>query len=566
MCRWAAGRPRATAPSRSGMTRFGWLAIVGMLLACHLAVPAGTTAAGGWSEPVKLSGDTIWPWFPDIAAGSDGRVHVVWNGGGNRGDRNEVGALYYTTTSDRTSWSRPNDIALIWQGHALRSSIAADAAGRVHLVYKGLGELGPEALTRRVLGEEDLWHMTAAGAEADQISSWSTTMKVNLGTVGYFSDLAIDSRGVLHTVFTEVEAGRWDIYYRRSTDGGATWSRRIALDGVHFVWWYRAQLKIDAWDRLHVVWEMTDMTNLGRTLGAAYAVSTDGGDSWRVSRWQRLTPDLTDGGRGHPPLPGPQQPSIGVDGWGRVLLVFRDPESDRIVFQLSHNGIDWSEPSPLPGISRGIRRPYDVYDMVTDSAGRVHLAVVGYPTGSDWLGLLHSVWDGQGWSMPAVVTAAPPVPEYAAYASAAQDDSQALPLLSPPYPEYPRLAVSRGNRLHLVWFGGDRPSVDRVAVGIWYSTLLTEAPEQAPPSTAMASPARPPRRAAAQPLLRPPPAAVQPLPVVPPASVSGATGEMPSVTYRQWQVVPLLMAGVAVVPVLAVILLVRLRSFHRTGG
>jgi hypothetical protein len=126
--------------------------------------------------------------------------------------------------------------------------------------------------------------------------------------------------------------------------------------------------------------------------------------------------------------------------------------------------------------------------------------------------------------------------------------------------------VSRGNRLHLVWFGGDRPSVDRVAVGIWYSTLLTEAPEQAPPSTAMASPARPPRRAAAQPLLRPPPAAVQPLPVVPPASVSGVTGEMPSVTYRQWQVVPILMAGVAVVPVLAVILFVRLRSFHRTGG
>ena len=97
---------------------------------------------------MKISGDTSGPWFPDVAADDYGNVHVVWNGpfadnppadslvktalapaGARPGAAlvrpgREVGALYYTRWDGR-AWTEPADVALIWVGHALRSSIAA---------------------------------------------------------------------------------------------------------------------------------------------------------------------------------------------------------------------------------------------------------------------------------------------------------------------------------------------------------------------------------------------------------------------------------------------------------
>jgi hypothetical protein len=78
--------------------------------------------------------------------------------------------------------------------------------------------------------------------------------------------------------------------------------------------------------------------------------------------------------------------------------------------------------------------------------------MVGRPTGASVWALLHAEWDGQRWHEPSVVS------------------------LAPPYAEYPRLSISQGNQLHLVWFGGDKESIDRNPVGIWYSTLQTRAP------------------------------------------------------------------------------------------
>jgi hypothetical protein len=121
---------------------------------------------------------------------------------------------------------------------------------------------------------------------------------------------------------------------------------------------------------------------------------------------------------------------------------------------VSTDGAQWSQPRRIPGIKSGVQRPYDVYDMVTDSAGHVHLVVVGYALESDAMALLHSEWNGHTWSPPDVI------------ASGA------------PYPEYPRLAVGEGNRLHVVWFGGDKLTIDRSPVGIWYSTAPTAAPKQ----------------------------------------------------------------------------------------
>jgi hypothetical protein len=402
----------------------------------------------GWSEPVNVSNGEA-GWFPNIAADDFGNVHIVWNGflpdHPDHPGPHDTGtaapassrltdALYYTHTGGE-AWAKPEEIAYICCGHALRSALTTDPTGRLHLLYKGLG-VGQDSLR-----QEDIWHTAADIGQISQPQPWKAPKRINRSFQGYFSDVAIDSRGVLHAITMESIQGSYGIFYNNSTDGGEIWSERIALEEADAVWWYRAQIKIDTQDRIHVVWEVLDPSaGLGAIKASVYAQSTDGGKTWSRVRFTR------------PASAGPQQPAIGIDGNGTIVYISRDPTSNRILYQISTDGVRWSEATPIPGVDAGVPRGYDMYDTVTDSAGHVHLALVGYPTGSTTMSLLHAEWDGRRWATVSLVAA------------------------SPPYPEYPRLALSEGNQLHLVWFTGDRPSTDREPTGVWYSTRELPAP------------------------------------------------------------------------------------------
>lgn len=419
-----------------------------LLAAIALAVPSVAAAeTGAWSKPVVISGN-VGGSFPDIAVDGAGNVHVVWNGTlpGQSGD--DLGALFYTRWNG-SSWSEPNDVALISpSSQAIFSSIVAGPGGQLGLVYKGMGRLTPDSLT-----QDDLWFTTSGARQTASVASWTTPARITRDEEGDYADLAVDSHGVIHLIWMERSADAWTLEYAHSTDGGATWSKPVALDETGDVWPYRAHLQVDRSDRLHVVWELAYPSDAdvppGTTRAAVYAVSTDSGRSWTTTMFPSAIPP-------DPPvfagIPGPQQPAIGVDGNGNVLLVYREYGSDRILYRRSSDGVAWTAPAPLPGVAKGIDRPYDVYDLATDSAGHVHLVMVAEPTHSNVPSLLHSEWNGHGWGLPTAIAT------------------------SPPYPEYPKIAIGQGNRLHVVWFDGDRATIDRTPIGISYSTALTDAP------------------------------------------------------------------------------------------
>lgn len=425
-----------------------------------------------------ISGQVEQPWFPDVAADDKGDVHVVWNGPIATGLRaygsQELGALYYSRSSSGR-WDPPKDVALIYVGHALRSSVATDQTGRLHLVHKGFGDPRADVLTAAGLGPEDIWYTSMAASESGMPRSWRTRQRLSSGVQGYYSDLAVDSRGTLHVIWTEGGQRGWQLFYRNSTDGGQSWSRQVTLES-EWVWWYRAQLKVDLFDNLHVVWETivpgTGFLSDGMTQSSVYAISRDSGKSWTRTWFRGQHPDLSAAGSF---VPGPQQPAVGIDGSGLVLLVFREPLRNQIMFQSSRDGISWSLPQPIPGIEAGVPRGYDQYDMITDSAGRVHLAAAGYLSGSSDPSLIYTVWDRQAWGSPTAVVTAPAEPQYRTVLGDKGEVTLST-LVSTPYPEYPKLALSGGNTLHLVWFGGDLPSIDRTPIGIWYSTALVDAP------------------------------------------------------------------------------------------
>lgn len=437
----------------------GTVATVVLVLAVAAPV-AGATGVPGWSEPTRVS--TAIPgqvdWFPTVAADNFGNVHVVWNstayddGTGKfaaKDPANTLGQLAYTRWNG-SSWTPQTDLAMVWYGFALRTSLATDASGRVDLVYKGWGtdELQPQAGST-----QDLFFMTAPGSDASTVRAWTTSPRLSNGGVAYYSDVAVDSQGVIHAIWTENDALNYGLFYARSTNGGATWSDPLLLSGDEAVWWYRAHLLVDQQDRLHVVYEVTGSasdnnaaSDFGVTNKAVYQQSIDGGHTWTRHDFTPLvTSQVNQTG-----IPGPQQPVVGVDGNGTILLVYREYGTDRILYRESADGSRWTDPQPLPGIKSGVARPYDVYSTAIDSASHVHLVMVGYPQGSSQMAVLHSVWNGQSWSQPDVI---------------------ATP---PPFPEYPRIAIGQGNQLNVVWFGGDTAAVNRTPSGIWFSTATVD--------------------------------------------------------------------------------------------
>jgi hypothetical protein len=131
-------------------------------------------------------------------------------------------------------------------------------------------------------------------------------------------------------------------------------------------------------------------------------------------------------------------------------------------------GQTWSTPQTLPAlVARAWSSPFDMYDMATDSAGHIHLLVVAHFSESQATlsenagppGLYHLEWDGSRWSEPSLI----------------YEGSW--------YPEYPHLAIARGNQLHVTWFLRQDPNLAENPVApqqVWYTSGRSQAPEVAP--------------------------------------------------------------------------------------
>jgi hypothetical protein len=427
-----------------------------------------------WSQPLALSGNDprAAGWFPSIAVDPFGQVNVAWQGrpqgrpaakAADKPDRMSDGAgwLMYARQSGGM-WSTARDIGAIGdETDALRTALAADQNGRLHLLYRGLDLANPEVGGAE---NEPIRYTSVDSAIALRPDAWSPGATFSRRKPAYFADIAVDSRGVLHTLTTESDGKKsYGVVYRRSTDGGVTWSLSTALEGTLAASRWRLQLKIGPRDDLHAVWEVVDEDEPSsrNPVGFIYAQSVDGGETWTTTTFAppktgSVYPKQFDG------MGWRVQPAVGIDGRGQTVLVWREQPTDLIYFQRSTDGREWTPPTRVGGVTRGVARPFDRFDMATDNAGRLHLVMVAYANSLPYMALLHSEWFGYTWDAPEVIATG----------------------ATAPYPEWPRIAIGEGNRLHVVWFGGNSASVDRTPIGIWYSTKTTDAP----PITARARP------------------------------------------------------------------------------
>ncbi len=421
-----------------------WISwVVGMLIALGIGIATPAQGQGivvQWEKPVRLSNPDQMAWFPDVAASDDGTVAVVWSGGARWG-KTSFDALVLTKRQG-DSWLPPVDIQAtpIIQGmsSAIRNSITLDRYGDLIATFRMPTTI---CFSRAPLDQ------------ATSTRAWAPPHRLSGLNVAYYNEIQEDSTGRLHIVWSEILAGTScegcsEIYYRFSDDRGETWSpprdlsRSPQQDSLKPHLWSAS----DGW--LYVTWQESEglFVGGGRPAGIGIARSPDRGKTW-------LGPVVLTATVG-----SPQQAVLGEDGRGALMLIWRIAEGETVYFQRStDHGETWSSPMPLPGFRARpwTQIPYDDYDMAADSLGRLHFVGVGAVGAEGQVGVWHMVWDGTTWHGPFLVSA------------------------NRNFPEWPRLAVSEGRRLHLVWFERDPENMYNSDAGrytVWYSTALTDAP------------------------------------------------------------------------------------------
>jgi hypothetical protein len=189
----------------------------------------------------------------------------------------------------------------------------------------------------------------------------------------------------------------------------------------------RPQIEIDRKGSIHVAWDegWDRLTGKGEPQYGVYMCLLSDGIDW------------TEPLQVHYPNSRNAQLSVGADGEGGVMLVWRNTESDHphLFYKWSSDsGNTWSSPEEIPLVySRSWHEtPFDIYEMAADDERNIHLLFCGHLEQSAVRLqpplLLHLTWDGEKWSKPSII-----------YEGEL-------------YPEFPQAVIHKGNELHITWF------------------------------------------------------------------------------------------------------------------
>lgn len=278
--------------------------IVALLLPVAIA-----PAVSAWTLPLRVSGAGSVAHVPAVAVGNNGNVHVVWAQDINNAQGFTIDQdIYYTRSTDAgATFSAPQNISNSSSNNSAEPMIhvAADQSNEIYLVWEEYNTTDdPE-------GVEVMYTRSTDGGV-----TWPTANKRNVsqqvgasGSPYIFID-ATANRGV-HVGWTDYGAGSLgQIYYAKSTDGGATFATRINASNNSSTGMDNDQVAIAAdANAVQLVWQSWDETGLARVYKSR---STNGGTSFTVP--SRLTATTND---------SEIEASAVIDGDGRVHMVWQ---------------------------------------------------------------------------------------------------------------------------------------------------------------------------------------------------------------------------------------------------
>jgi len=188
-----------------------------------------------WTAAKRLS------WTPDesenpvIKAGSSGLLHLVWSE--EMSDNAEI--FHKKSTDGGATWSASK--RLTWNsGYSLHPVLAVDSSANPGVVWSD-----------NTPGNEEIYHKK----NTDGGVTWTANKRLTW-TPGFSLEPAVtvDFLDYLHVVFMDDSLGHFEVYYRKSLDGGLTWTKNRRL-----TWSIYAQgspsFGVDSSGNVHLVWE-----------------------------------------------------------------------------------------------------------------------------------------------------------------------------------------------------------------------------------------------------------------------------------------------------------------------
>ncbi len=351
-------------------------------------------AAAGWTPAIRLTNSdgslTLSgpPGLKQIAAGPDGRIHVVW-----ADNRDGMYHIYYKCF-DGKAWSKDECIS---QGYGLDPSISLLPHGRILVAWYWFGY---DTFARIFDGSRwqnetklsdctpinSTWPSTVTDAAGRAHAFWPVSSFCEAflmhrvydgqrwlpcdtipGTTGnpMLTAAACDSKGNLHLVWTDGRDGNFEIYY--TTYDGSRWGafQRLTSDPAASE---LPDVAISSKDVIYVVWQDS------RTGVPEVYLKTFNG-KWSPD--QRLS---ADDGR----LSG--NPKIAIDSMDRVHIVWGEQRHEKIKFHDIYyrrsrpRGKLWSPPVRLT--SDAAIPKY--YSLCVDSAGNAYVV---------WMDFRNFRWD-----------------------------------------------------------------------------------------------------------------------------------------------------------------------------
>ena len=109
--------------------------------------------------------------------------------------------------------------------------------------------------------------------------NWEKSKRLTWNSgISHFPSIVVDSNDYIHVVCHDNTTGNFEIYHKKSTDGGATWaSKRLTFNSGHSL---ARDIAIDANNYIHVVWE-----DFNKAIAEIYYKrSTNGGANWTTKR------------------------------------------------------------------------------------------------------------------------------------------------------------------------------------------------------------------------------------------------------------------------------------------
>jgi len=233
--------------------------LVVVALAGTLAVLWVSALFADWEPDVRLTyndsvSQTAWYDPQSVAAGPGGDVHVVWY---DHRDGNDE--IYYKRSLNRgTSWDP--DFRFTQDSSVSKDPSVALSGSYVHVVWADSRNVTPEIYYRGSANGGTSWGSPTRLSRFDSISSGL---------------LSVASSGVfVHVVWTDGQDGNDEIYYKRSGDNGGNWTpdQRLTFDSN--ISGYSSVAASGPY--VYVVWE----DRRGDRFNIYYKRSTNYGVSW----------------------------------------------------------------------------------------------------------------------------------------------------------------------------------------------------------------------------------------------------------------------------------------------